>query len=173
MRAHARNRYGAPVLDPDPGVAAWSAFLRAHHGAVRAIENDLAREGVLPLGWYDVLLELHAAPSRRLRMRELADRVVLSRTRVSRIVDELVGAGYVERRPDPDDGRASLAVLTDEGAAARKLAAPRYLAAIEHRFSSLLEPEELQVLTTALLRVAEQHERTPDEAPQPERSVEA
>jgi DNA-binding MarR family transcriptional regulator len=149
------------VHEPDPGVAAWSALLRAHHGAVRAIEADLAREGALPLGWYDVLLELHAAPSRRLRMRELADRVVLSRTRVSRIVDELVDEGYVERRPDPDDGRASLAVLTDEGAAARKRAAPRYLAAIEHRFASVLRPDELEVVTTALQRVAERYEGGP------------
>ena len=146
------------MAQPDPGVAAWSALLRAHHGAVRAIETDLAREGSLPLGWYDVLLELKAAPSRRLRMRELADRVVLSRTRVSRIVDELVDAAFVERRPDPDDGRASLAVLTDRGATAQREAAPRYLAAIEHRFSSLLHPDEVEVLTAALGRVAEHHE---------------
>lgn len=144
--------------DQDAGVAAWSALLRAHHAAVRAIEADLAREGALPLGWYDVLLELKASPSRRLRMRELADRVVLSRTRVSRIVDELVDHGLVERRPDPDDGRASLAVLTDAGGAAQRAAAPRYLAAIEHRFSSLLEPDEVEVLTVALNRVADRHD---------------
>ncbi len=63
----------------------------------RAIEADLAEQGGISLWWYDVLLELEWAPERRLRMQELGARAVLSRTRVSRIVDELVDAGLAER----------------------------------------------------------------------------
>lgn len=132
---------------------------------MRAIEDDLAREGTLPLAWYDVLLELRSAPERRLRMRALADQVVLSRTRVSRIVDELVVAGYVERQPDPDDGRASLAVLTAEGARAQRDCAPHYLAAIGERFTSLLTDDELDGLTVALRRVADRYEHRGEAEP--------
>jgi Transcriptional regulators len=64
----------------------------------------------VPLSWYDVLLELNAAPDRRLRMSELGQRTVLSRTRVSRVVDELATAGLAERQPDQADGRSSFAV---------------------------------------------------------------
>ena len=92
--ASARNVMLADVTDDTDRVSAWRALLTAHAGALRAIEEELARAGTIPLPWYDVLLELNAAPGRRLRMSELADRVVLSRTRVSRVVDELV-----ERRP--------------------------------------------------------------------------
>ena len=102
---------------PDP-FAAWRAVLLAQSRALRAIERDLDDAGVISLAWYDVLLELNAAPDRRLRMQELGLRAVLSRTRVSRIVSELESAGLVERVPDPDDGRATFATITTAGRAA-------------------------------------------------------
>ncbi|MCA1570397.1 MAG: MarR family transcriptional regulator, partial [Chloroflexi bacterium] len=91
--------------DGDAGVMVWATFLRAHAAVVRRLERELAEERGLALSWYDVLLELDSAPGRRLRMRELGERAVLSRTRVSRIVDEMVGAGLVEREPDAHDRR--------------------------------------------------------------------
>ena len=138
-------------------VDAWRALLRAQAGALRAIEDDLARARVVPLGWYDVLLELNAAPERRMRMSELAEHVVLSRTRVSRLVDELVRAGLVERRPDPNDGRASFAALTPTGRSELRKAAPLYLDGIERHFTSLLDGRERKLLTTALQKVADHH----------------
>ena len=84
----------------------------------------------MPLSWYDVLLELNAAPQRRLRMLELGEAVVLSRTRVSRIVDELVAAGYVTKVPNPEDGRSAFTELTATGRAAFRKAAPVYLGRI-------------------------------------------
>lgn len=144
------------------GVEAWSALLRSQNAALRAIEADLAAVGAIPLSWYDVLLELRAAPDQRLRMQSLSDRVVLSRTCVSRLVDELVSVGLVERHPDPADGRAQLAAITDAGAAALRRTAPTYLAAIERRFSSLLDDEELALLADALGRVADAHRTRPD-----------
>jgi DNA-binding MarR family transcriptional regulator len=138
-------------------VAAWAALLRAHAAAVRAIESDLSAHQLVPLVWYDVLLELNAAPNRRLRMRELAARVTLSRTRVSRVVDELERSGLVEREPDPDDGRACFASITAEGRTELRRTAPHYLSAIETHFTSLLTTTEQRVLATALSKVAEQH----------------
>jgi DNA-binding MarR family transcriptional regulator len=99
----------------DPVVEAWRGLLVAHSRLVPAVEADLRAAGQVPLSWYDVLLELNAAPDRRLRMNELGQRAVLSRTRVSRVVDELAAAGLAERRPDEADGRASFAVLTAHG----------------------------------------------------------
>ncbi len=93
----------------------------------------------MPLSWYDVLLELNSAPDRRLRMTELGARAVLSRERVSRVVDELERAGLVRRERNPDDGRSLLAVITDEGRARLRAAAPTYLAGIERHFGAHLD----------------------------------
>lgn len=137
----------------DHDVAAWRALLLAQNAVLKAIEADLAAAGQIPLTWYDVLLELNAAPQRRLRIQQLADRVVLSRTRVSRLVDELVTTGLVERLPDPADGRASLASITRQGRAALRKAAPVYLAGIERYFTRHLGQKEKQTLTAALGKV--------------------
>lgn len=141
----------ADPLDP------WRWMLLAHAAAVRAIEADLADKGMIPLAWYDVLLELNGAKGRRLRMSELGDRVVLSRTRVSRIVDDLVRAGLVERVANPDDGRSSFAQLTEAGRAELRRAAPAYLSGIKQHFLNLLDPDQQEILSTALRRVAEHH----------------
>jgi DNA-binding MarR family transcriptional regulator len=138
-------------------VAPWRWLLLAQSAALRAIETDLAAQGLIPLAWYDVLLELNAAKGRRLRMSELGERVVLSRTRVSRIVDELVTAGLVERTANPQDGRSLFAELTDKGRAEFKRAAPYYLSGIDEHFLALLDAKERAVLTTALQRVALHH----------------
>lgn len=133
----------------DEGVATWSALLRAHAAVLRRVETELAQAKGLPLAWYDVLLELEHAPDRRLRMQELGNRAVLSRTRVSRIVDELVAADLVERVADPDDRRGSYAALTRAGRSRMRRAAPAYLRAIDEEFTSRLTDEELTVLRSA------------------------
>lgn len=158
MRACARKSatlsHVAPVEDP---VASWRAVLIAQSRALRAIERDLEDAGLIPLTWYDVLLELNAAPGRRLRMQDLALRVVLSRTRVSRLVTELEEEGLVERQPDPDDGRATLATITGAGRAALANAAPAYLAGIERHFTQHLKRDERRVIVEALQRVIDAH----------------
>ena len=146
--------------DRDP-VAAWQAVLRAQNRALRAIEQDLHDQGLIPLSWYDVLLELNAAPGRQLRMQDLAARVVLSRTRVSRLVSELERVGYIERVPDPDDGRATLARITPEGRAARRQAAPAYLAGIEKHFSQHLTAAQQDAVAKGLQRVVDAHDVDP------------
>jgi DNA-binding MarR family transcriptional regulator len=141
----------------DERVNAWRGLLKAHAEVLRAIEADLRRTGAISLAWYDVLLELNAAPDRRLRMADLASRVVLSRTRVSRIVDDLARAGLVERSPDPVDRRGAYATLTPEGRKAFKHAAPLYLDAIDRHFTTLLSDRERTTIAAALDRLAAHH----------------
>ena len=130
----------------------------AHSRLVPAVEADLRTAGQVPLSWYDVLLELNAAPERRLRMSELGQRVVLSRTRVSRIVDELAAAGLAERQPDQADGRSSFAVLTTAGRDALRRAWPVYREAIrQHLAAGLTVPQcrELAALLDQVIKGAE------------------
>ncbi|MET8504488.1 MarR family winged helix-turn-helix transcriptional regulator [Streptomyces sp. NPDC015232] len=134
---------------------AWRALLLAHSAAVRAIESDVARNGTIPLTWYDVLLEVRSGGDQGLRMQEVAERVVLSRTRVSRLVDEMARAGLVTKRPDPMDKRVTWAVITDAGRAAIHATAPAYMAGIWEHFSRHLTDEESSVIAEALLRVAQ------------------
>lgn len=141
----------------DESVAAWRSLLLAHARAVRAIEADLGERGTIPLSWYDVLLELEWAPHRRLRMQDLGSRAVLSRTRVSRIVDELVEAGLADKLPDPRDGRATLASITDAGRRELRRAVPHYLRSIEEHFTSLVTADERRMLSTVLGRIADHH----------------
>src|SRR6478752_8846 len=136
----------------DEQVRAWASVLRVHAAVVPRLERELAAVG-MPLSWYDVLLELNTAPDRRLRMTELGARAVLSRERISRVVDELERAGLVRRERNPDDGRSSFAVVTSEGRARLRAAAPVYLAGIESHFAGHLSDEEIRILTGALGRV--------------------
>ena len=132
---------------------AWGALLRVHAAVVPVLDSTVQDETGLPLAWYDVLLELSGEPSGRLRMSDLAGRVTLSRTRVSRIVDELVAAGYVVKEGHPDDRRSNVAVLTGAGRLAFRRAAPVYVAAIEREFAAGLTGADLEQLAGLLQRV--------------------
>lgn len=135
------------------GVRAWAALLRCQADLVPRLSRHVQHQAGIPLSWYDVLLELAVTPESRLRIQALGERVVLSRSRVSRIVDDLVDAGLVERDHDPRDGRASLAALTDTGRAAFQHARPIYLAAIDELFSQHLTASEQDTIAAALERV--------------------
>ena len=100
---------------PDETLGAWRAFLNAHALATKRINRDLAEAGLPDLTWYDVLWTLHRADGRRLRIRELADAVVLSSTGMTRFVDRLEAAGLVRREAVPGDRRGAYAVITREG----------------------------------------------------------
>jgi DNA-binding MarR family transcriptional regulator len=147
-------------MDPDDaGVAAWAALLRTHAAVLRELERDMERAQGMPMTWYDVLLELNSAPERRLRMQELGERAVVSRSRVSRIVDELVQAGLVVREQDPVDRRGSWAVLTPAGRERLRAAAPGYLDGIAKHFADHLTAEERDTIAAALQRVLAAHAR--------------
>jgi DNA-binding MarR family transcriptional regulator len=130
---------------------AWAVFLTAHATLVEKIEAALAAAGLPPLAWYDVLWELEKAGG-RLRMIELARRVVLSKSNLSRLADRLESAGLIRRQDAADDGRGYDLVLTRAGKAMRRRMWPAYEAQIEHLFSSHLSAEEARVVGEALGR---------------------
>lgn len=111
----------------------------------------------LALSWYDVLLELNVARDTGLRMQDLAARVVLSRTRVSRVVDAMARAGMVDKIADPGDGRATLAMITDRGRRALREAAPSYLRGIDAHFSRHLTADQLRAIRDGLDQVVAAH----------------
>jgi DNA-binding MarR family transcriptional regulator len=145
------SRAGAAAADDR--LAAWSALLRVHAALVPMLEHELAAAHAMPLSWYDVLLELNSAPERRLRMSELGARVVLSRERVSRVVDELVRAGLVARERNPEDRRSVFAVITPAGRDRLRAAAPTYLAGIERHFTGHLTADEARTIASAFERL--------------------
>jgi DNA-binding MarR family transcriptional regulator len=134
----------------EPDVAAWRSLLFAYSRLVPAVEADLRAAGQISLPWYDVLLELNAAPDHRLRMSELGERALISRTRASRVVDELAAAGLAERQPDVHDRRSSFATLTPQGSQALKRAWPAYRQAIGRRFGANLTARQCQELARLL-----------------------
>jgi DNA-binding MarR family transcriptional regulator len=129
--------------------------LRAHAHAIRELERELLAETGMPLGWYDVLLQLAEAPQRRLRMAELADRVLLSRSGLTRLIDRLQAEGLVRREPSPDDARGTFTVLTAEGMARLRAAAPVHLAGIRKHWLAHFDDDELRALGELLRRVAD------------------
>jgi DNA-binding MarR family transcriptional regulator len=131
----------------------WGALLKVHAALVPRLDRELQDAHGLPLTWYDVLLELNAAPERRLTMGQLGSVAAVSRTRVSRVVDELVRAGLVSREANPDDGRSAFAALTSAGRTALRKAAPTYVAAVQREFADHLTAREAEVLAGALRKV--------------------
>jgi DNA-binding MarR family transcriptional regulator len=137
---------------PERDLAAWRTFLAAHARAVGEIENALRDEGLPPLTWYDVLWPLYQAPDHRLRMKELADEVVLSRTGLVRLVDRIEKAGLLRREPVPGDGRGAYAVITEEGIAMLRRMWPVYARGIRREFLDAVG-DDRESLVKALERV--------------------
>jgi DNA-binding MarR family transcriptional regulator len=115
----------------DDTLATWRAFLNAHAHVTRAISRDLAAAGLPDLSVYDVLWPLYRGP---LRVRELADAIVLSPTAMSRFVDRVEKAGHVRREPDPADRRALQVSLTDSGVGLLRRMWPVYSRGIDEHF---------------------------------------
>jgi DNA-binding MarR family transcriptional regulator len=144
-----------PISPNDPRIAAWAAFLRAHARIVRRLEAELQAEQDLALTDYDVLVQLAQADERRLRMSELADRLMLSRSGATRLVDRLVAAGLVERVTCDDDRRGQWASLTDAGHERLRRASPTHLRGVGEHFLDRLSADELQGLGRIFTRLGE------------------
>lgn len=138
----------------DVQLAAWRAFLEAHSAVVDVLAAELDAEHDLPLSWYDVLVHLSEAPDRQLRMQELAERILLSKSGLTRLVQRMESDGLVERMPCDDDRRGIWAVMTDAGYARLKEAAPVHLDGVRRHFADLLSDDEAAVLAAALDRIA-------------------
>ena len=133
----------------------WRSFLRAHAKVIRALEAELVAAQRLSLASYDVLVQLAEAPDRRLRMTELADAVLLSRSGVTRLVDRLERDGLVQRGPVDTDGRGVVAVLTTRGLDRLRAATGTHLSGVVRHFVEVLDEKQLEPLGEACERLAQ------------------
>lgn len=127
-------------------LSAWRAFITTHATLIDLINRELTEADCIPLHWYDVLIELFEAPDRRLRLHELARKVVLSRSGLTRLVDRLETTGLLQRQPDPTDRRGSFAAITEEGVAALRKAWPVYAQGISRHFACHLSEDEARLI---------------------------
>ena len=136
-------------------LSSWRAFLRAHAVITRTLETELLAEQDLSLAAYDVLVQLVEAPDQRLRMTELADAVLLSRSGVTRLVDRLERAGLVSRCPVESDGRGVAAQLTPAGLARLRGASRTHLGGVVRHFAEHLDADDLAALERISRRLVE------------------
>jgi len=148
----AGQTYSGEQLNADE-LAAWRGFLRVHARITRVLDAELVAAHGLPLSSYEVLLFLDNAPDGQLRMAELADSVLLSRSGLTRLVDRLEQNGLVRRETCPSDLRGFNAVLTDSGRAALLEARKTHLSGVRRRYLRHFSVEEQRVLGSYFDRV--------------------
>ena len=139
-------------LDDDEMVA-WRALVSSTTGLLAVLDNELQAEHGLSLGDYEVLVRLSEAPGRAIRMSELAAELHLSPSGITRRLDGLVKAGFVERRPCPSDRRGSNAVLTASGLRKLRAAAPTHVRGVRAHFIDQLSAKDLANIAAALANV--------------------
>jgi DNA-binding MarR family transcriptional regulator len=125
--------------------AAWGGFLRAHSALTSALDAELVDAHGLPLSSYEVLLHLARAPDGRLRMSDLAESVLLSRSGLTRLADRLGKNGLIRREECPTDQRGYFAAITLEGRRVFDEARETHLAGVRARFLAELTPDEQRV----------------------------
>jgi DNA-binding MarR family transcriptional regulator len=143
----------SPAAIAERKLSAWPPFLRAYATLTARIEERFRAQGLPGLDWYDVLWALEQAPAGRLRMNELADTMVITRSNLTRLIDRLESAGVVARDRDCADRRGAYAVLTPAGRRMRRQIWPIYAAAIHELFERHLNASEAMILRKALLRM--------------------
>jgi DNA-binding MarR family transcriptional regulator len=135
----------------DAVVHAWTRLVRAQATALAAVEADLKAAGFPPLAWYDVLLELSRQDG--LRPFDIEERVLLAQYNLSRLLDRLQSAGYVERRPCPKDGRGQIVLITASGRELQKRMWPTYQAAIARHVGEKLSDIDAETLARLLAKL--------------------
>lgn len=139
------------LATPTPAtMSAWHAFLTAHAVVVRVLERELMESQQLPLAEYDVLVQLSEAEAGRLRMAQLADMVLLSRSGLTRLVERLESDGLVRREVCPSDARGAYAVLTGQGRERLQEATARHRQSIQAHFAGALDCAQVNALRDAL-----------------------
>jgi DNA-binding MarR family transcriptional regulator len=132
----------------------WRAFLGATRLLSDQLDHELQRDAGMPHAYYEILVRLSEAPGRSLRMSELAESSLSSRSRLSHAITRLEDAGWVRRQECPTDGRGAFAVLTDEGFSVLEQAAPGHVEGVRAHLFDPLSPEQvaqLRAISDALL----------------------
>ncbi|NEP84084.1 MAG: MarR family transcriptional regulator [Okeania sp. SIO3B3] len=109
------------------GIDTWFMFLRTHGVLIRAFEAQMQAEQNMPLTWYDVLVQLYHGPDKGMRLQDLAEAIVLSRSGLTRVLDKMEAEGLLERKPCHSDRRGMYAVLTPKGQALVEEVTPLHL----------------------------------------------
>jgi DNA-binding MarR family transcriptional regulator len=159
----------------NPNLDAWRTFLVAHARLSRRLDDELRAEHGMSLAEYDALVQLALAPRMRLRMNQLAERVLLSRSGVTRLVDRLVADGFVARTQCTTDARGAEAVITRSGVERLRLATTTHLRGVAQYFLEPLSQGELdalgQSLGTVVGALRSSGRTTDDEACSPDTSL--
>lgn len=145
----------APLTASDPRLNTWRDFLHAHARLLRKLDEELHEAHGLSMAEYDALLQLANAPERRLRMSVLADRVLLSRSGITRLVDRLVADGMVIRSACTTDARGAEAALTTAGMDRLRSASRTHLDGVQAYFLGVIEEDDRAAMQRALESVAD------------------
>ena len=141
------------------GVAldAWRSYLQSHASILRVLDAELVAEHGMTTRDYEVLLYLAQAPDRRLPMSALAERTMLTRSGITRLIDGLVEAGWIERVACPNDARVSYAELTSSGYQKLRKAGCSHIASVRKLFHEHFSSEETEQLASLLSRLPGAH----------------
>jgi DNA-binding MarR family transcriptional regulator len=142
-----------PLTDTEQ--TAWRTFIESSWALHTRLEDELRATTGLSMNDYHVMVVLSEAPERRLRMGELASRMVFSPSRVTYQINSMVKRGLVRKQSCPEDGRGQEAVLTDEGLAALQAAAPLHLDTVRKAFIDHVDADELEVINRVFKKVRE------------------
>ena len=138
----------------EPSLAPWRAFIEAHARVSRRLDEELRAEHDLSLAEYEALVSIAQSPGRRIRMRQLSDRVILSKSGVTRLIDRLVADGLVERSACLADARGAEAVLTDDGLTRLRSASRTHLRGITEHFLEPLDRTDVVALEAAMRAIS-------------------
>ncbi len=131
----------------------WLAFLHASHCIKQQLAVDMYRENGISIGWYDVLINLYHGEKGGLRMQDLAERVFMSNSGLTRLLDRMIEEGLVVRDTCAEDRRVFLAVLTEKGHALIEELLPQHQGRVRNYFLQHLTSDEKEMMTAVLQRV--------------------
>lgn len=142
----------------ETAIRAWTRLLRAQHAAQSYVEKVLKDAGLPPLSWYDVLLELERGDRAGLRPFELERQLLLPQYGLSRLLDRIEAAGYLERRPCEEDARGQVVVITKAGQQLRRKVWPTYAAALKTAVADRLNLKEQEILGELLGKLIDERQ---------------
>jgi DNA-binding MarR family transcriptional regulator len=147
----------APERLEGAALEAWRSYLQSHASILRVLDAELVAEHGMTTRDYEVLLYLAQAPDRRLPMSALSERTMLTRSGITRLIDGLVAAGWIERVSCAEDARVSYAALTDDGYEKLRQAGCTHIASVRRLFLEHFTAREVELLASLLSRLPGAH----------------